>query len=87
MVVNCKRSQVHWPAGAVVVSLINILYSHCSSPLSCINGGLALARETKVKYFAFVLCMYCVVLCVHVCVCAVAQWSEHCPGNQEVPAG
>ena len=34
---------------AAVVSLSKELYSHCSSPPSCINGDLAIAGEANVK--------------------------------------
>ena len=44
-----KRFQVQCSAGAAVISLSKELYSHCSSPPSCINGDLALAREANAK--------------------------------------
>ena len=34
---------------AAVVSLSKELYSHCSSPPSCINGDLAIAGEANAK--------------------------------------
>ena len=46
-----ERSQVRCPAAAVV-SLSKKLYSHCSSPPSCIKGDLAIAGEVNAK-----LCM------------------------------
>ena len=39
-----EKSPIQCPAAAVV-SLNKELYSHCSSPPSCINGGLAIAGE------------------------------------------
>ena len=41
-----ERSQVQCPAAAVV-SLNKEIYSHCSSPPSCINGDLAVAGGSK----------------------------------------
>ena len=54
----CVRACVcveHWTvrrSAAAVVSLSKELYSHCSSPPSCINGDLAIAGEVNAK-----LCM------------------------------